>query len=466
MDPNPESSSTVDLQLRGLTCASCVARVETALRRVAGVAAAQVDLVRQRAHVRGAAGGLRTGDLVRAVTEAGYEVLGTSASAAERTAAAGTAEAAEAEAGHGLRRDAVVAAALTVPLLVLAMAHGAIPGSHGPLGAWLQFALATAVVFGPGRRFLLLALRALRHRTADMNTLVGLGTLASWGQSTATLLLAPAAHAPELYFEAAATIVTFVLFGKLLEHRARHRLGDAVRHLHALVPAHAHRVTAAGEERVAVAALRIGDTVAVRPGERLPADGEIVAGTSAIDESMLTGESLPIDRGPGAVVHGGTLNANGHLVVRVTREGEQQTVARIAAAVAAAQATRAPIAALADRVSAVFVPVVLGLAALTFAIWWLAAPPETALAQAVERMVAVLVIACPCALGLATPAAVAVGAGRGAELGILWKGGAAIEAASRLDTVFVDKTGTVTRGRPALVAAEDATGAASDEVLA
>ncbi len=466
---SPEPA-TIDLQLRGMTCAGCVARVDAGLRRVPGVADVDVNLVSQRARVRLEDPATRTADLVAAVTASGYEVLGTSTTAAQRSAATAAADEDEAAERARLRRDAWTAGALTAPLLALAMSHGAIPGSDGPVGHWLQFVLATLVVFGPGRRFLQLALGALRHRTADMNTLVSLGSLAAWGQSTATLLVATfAGHVGHgelhLYFEAAATILTFVTFGKLLELRARHHLGDAVRSLHALVPAKANRVKGDREEAVEIGALQIGDLVAVRPGERLPADGEVTEGSSAVDESMLTGESLPIDKEPGDMVFGGTLNRQGRLVVRITSQGEESALGRIAAAVEAAQATRAPIAQLADRVSAVFVPVVLGIALLTFAAWWLVAPADARVATAVERMVAVLVIACPCALGLATPAAVAVGVGRGAELGILWKGGAAIEAASHLDTVFVDKTGTVTRGEPELVAAEDLQGAASDEVL-
>ncbi|MCB9884079.1 MAG: copper-translocating P-type ATPase [Planctomycetes bacterium] len=464
------SDQTVDLQLRGMTCAGCVARVDAGLRQVSGVADVDVNLVNQSARVRLADPDTAVADLVAAVKASGYEVIGTSTTAAQRRATSDAAAADEAAERARLRRDAAVAGALTAPLLVLAMSHGAIPGSDGPVGHWLQFALATLVVFGPGRRFLRLALSALRHRTTDMNTLVSLGALAAWGQSTATLLAATfASHVAHgevhLYFEAAATILTFVTFGKLLELRARHHLGDAVRSLHALVPAKAVRVGSNGEETVEIASLQIGDRVVVRPGERVPADGEVTEGNSAIDESMLTGESLPIDKAPGDAVFGGTLNREGRLVVRVTRQGEESALGRIAAAVEAAQATRAPIAQLADRVSAVFVPAVLAIALLTFVVWWSITPGDAAVGTAVERMVAVLVIACPCALGLATPAAVAVGVGRGAELGILWKGGAAIEAASHLDTVFVDKTGTVTRGEPELVAAEDLQGTASDEVL-
>jgi Cu+-exporting ATPase len=331
------------------------------------------------------------------------------------------------------------------------MAHGAIPGTDGAVGRWLQLALATPVVFGPGLRFLRLAARALRHRTADMSTLVSIGTLAAWGYSTVAVV-APGvfphgAHAaPHLYFEAAAAIITFVLLGKLLETRARRRLSDAVRGLVALVPMTARRRRGDREEDVPVEALAVDDLVAIRPGERIAIDGAIEEGQSAVDESMLTGESVPVDKGPGDAVFGGTQNHSGALVVRVTRVGGDTALARIVEAVEQAQGSRAPIARARrsrerglrpdrarDRDAGVRVWLAIDLSA-------------DGVAVAIERFVAVLVIACPCALGLATPAAVAVGTGRGAELGVLIKGGAALEAASRVDTVLLDKTGTVTEG--------------------
>ncbi|MGN6106104.1 MAG: copper-translocating P-type ATPase, partial [Kofleriaceae bacterium] len=338
---------------------------------------------------------------------------------------------------------------------------------------WLQLALATPVMFGPGRRFLRLAWAALRHRTADMNTLVSIGALAAWGYSTFALLVPRAfPHAehgvlPHLYFEAAAAIVTFVLLGKLLETRARKRLSDAVRGLIALVPRTARVVTRDGTERdVGVEALAVGDLVLVRPGERIPTDGEVMRGTSAVDESMLTGESLPVDKQPGAPVFGGTLNQSGALTFRVTRTGGDTALARIVEAVEQAQGSRAPIARLADVVSAYFVPIVIGIATVALVAWFAIDPGTGGLAVAVERFVAVLVIACPCALGLATPAAVAVGTGRGAELGILVKGGAVLEAASRVDTVLLDKTGTVTEGKPTLTDVVDASGRGELALLA
>jgi Cu+-exporting ATPase len=472
------AADSVELELTGMTCASCVARIDKALRAVPGVAEANVNLATKRATVaveRGVAGVV---ELTAAIERAGYGVLaarvehaapatplrstkepnGESRSAARadaRASAAALREEADTSERNGLVRDVLLSAALTAPLLVLAMSHGAWPWTESTAGRWLQLALATLVVFGPGARFLALAWRALRARSADMHTLVSLGVLAAWGYSLVALVAPeafPHTHGavPHLYFEAAATIVTFVLLGKLLEARARGHLGDAVRGLHALVPRTARLRVGKREEDVPLARLRPGDEVLVRPGERVPSDGVIVEGESAVDESLLSGESLPVEKHVGDEVVGGALNQSGALVVRIARTGEDTVLARIAAAVEDAQGSRAPIARLADQVSAVFVPVVLGIAVVTFVLWLALGGGDAPFATALERAVAVLVIACPCALGLATPAAVAVGTGRGAELGVLFKGGGVIEAAARIDTVFVDKTGTLTEGRPAL----------------
>lgn len=471
--PQANEGEVCELPIQGMTCASCVRRVETALARVPGVTAATVNLATHRATVTLDPARATGARLVEAVRKAGYDVAGAEAllregaddrvGRASRPSAADTArvmEAAEAAEDRSIRRGLALSAGLTVPLLVIAMSHGAIPGTGGTFGTWLQLALATPVVFGPGRRFLRLAWVAARHRTSDMNTLVSVGVLAAWTYSfvaTAAPGLFPHAEhgvVPHVYYEAAAAIVTFVLLGKWMEARARKRLSDAVRGLVSLVPPVARRVRRSAdgeaEEEVAVEALAHGDLLRVRPGERLPTDGEVAEGTSAVDESMLTGESLPVDKRAGAPVYGGTLNQAGALLVRVTRTGGETALARIVEAVEQAQGSRAPIAHLADTVSAIFVPVVIGIATLTFLVWAALDPSATGIATAVERFVAVLVIACPCALGLATPAAVAVGTGRGAELGILVKGGSALEAASRVDTVLLDKTGTLTTGRPVL----------------
>jgi P-type Cu+ transporter len=422
----------------GMTCANCVGRVERALRAVPGVGAAQVNLATQRATVEFDPALTQPSALAGAVQHAGYQVP--RAAPAQRARVLAEAERALVV---RLRRDLIVAASCTLPLLILAMSHGAIPHPR-----WLQLALATPVLFGPGRYFLRHAWAAARARSADMNTLVSLGAVAAYGYSLLALLtpdwLTPRlhGHAGEhpLYFEAGAAIVTFVLAGKLLEARARRRLSAALRGLDALLPQHATRADGA---QIPLAELTVGDRLLVRPGERVPADGTIEEGHSALDESMLTGESLPRDRGPGDAIVGGTLNQSGALILRVSSVGEDSALARIVEAVEQAQGSRAPIAALADRVSAWFVPAVLGISMVTFGVW-----AAFDLAVAFERAIAVLVIACPCALGLATPAAIAVGTARGASLGVLIRGGSALEAAASLDTLLFDKTGTLTAGKP------------------
>ncbi|MDI1480224.1 heavy metal translocating P-type ATPase [Polyangium sp. y55x31] len=464
----------IDLPVEGMTCAACVRRIERALLATEGVHEAKVNLVTRTATVTYDPATGKTESLVTAIERAGYSVPRQAAAPETSAAPAERTHAADASLDHErrvLRRDFAIALGLSVPLLVLGMSHGWIPGADGTIGRLVQLALATAVILGPGRRFFRLAWIALRHRAADMNTLVSLGTGAAWIYS-AIAVLAPglfphAAHGlrPHVYFEAVGAIVSFVLLGKLLETRARKRLTDAVRGLVALQPKTARRLRGDIEDEIPLSHLAPGDIVRVRPGERLPSDGEVLAGASAVDESMLTGESLPVDKTAGAPVFGGTLNQSGQLTVRITKTGAETTLAQIAAAVEQAQGSKAPIARLADTVSGVFVPVVLGIATLAFAAWLFVDPSATGLAAAVERFVAVLVIACPCALGLATPAAVAVGTGRGAELGVLVKGGTALEAASRVDTVIVDKTGTVTAGRPTLSAVKTMPSFREEDIL-
>ncbi len=488
--PSQRPTEVIELPVLGMTCAACVRRVEKAAAAVAGVSRAEINLPLSRARLEGPAGELSAERVAAAIRAAGYDVPD---DALHPVAGAPSGNAAlVAEAGRreqaSLRRQLVVAWALTAPLLVIAMSHGAlIPMRHAWLELALQGALGSAVVLGPGRRFFAAGWIALRHRAPDMNALIALGCGASWGTSVVGLARwwaagQPMAAMPALYFEAAAAIIAFVLLGKWLEARARQRVTAAVSGLAALLPAVARRLReapdggAAGdeggaadaEEEVDPAALAAPDRVRVRPGERFPADGTVLEGRSTADESLLTGESAAVDKHEGSAVYAGALNHGGALVVRVARSGAQTALGRIAAAVEAAQGEKAPIARLADRVSAVFVPVVLAIAALTFAGWMLGG---AGWAVAVERFVAVLVIACPCALGLATPAAVAVATGRGAELGVLFKGGPALEAASQIDTVCLDKTGTLTAGAPSLmevVARRDAaeTDAAETEAAA
>ena len=440
-----------ELPIDGMTCSACVGHVEKALRATPGVLDATVNLVTRRGTVLYDPQSATPASLAVAIEAAGYRVptLSTSDRASER-------DEAESREHSELRRDFLYALALTLPLLVIGMSHGLLPSLHGTAGRWLQLTLATVVVLGPGRRFFRAAWASLRHRIADMNTLVSMGAGAAFLYSTVAVV-APGlfphgehGHLAEIYFEATGAILTFVLLGKLLEARARKRLSDAVRALVALRPKTARRVRNDIEEDVDAESLLPGDVVRVRPGERIATDGEIIDGSSAIDESMLTGESMPVDKSKGALVFGGTLNQSGAITLRVTRTGGETALARIVEAVEQAQGSKAPIARLADFVSGIFVPVVLGIATVTLIAWLLVDSSGTGVATAIERFVAVLVIACPCALGLATPAAVAVGTGRGAELGILFKGGAVLETASRVNTVLLDKTGTLTAGRPVL----------------
>lgn len=474
-----ESTVRVELRVGGMSCASCVAHVEKALRDVPGVTDASVNLVTERATVMAHADVSRD-TLAAAIVEAGYEILGEPAPSppcadADSPPLARAEKEAEVDASSGERAFAI-SLALSLPLVALGMAHGLTPAEWLGASRTIQLVLATLVLAGPGRRFFSGARVALRRRAADMNTLVALGTGAAWLYSSVAVLApqlfsssAHAAHGalPDVYFEAAGAIVTLVLLGKRLEARARKRLSAAVRGLLALTPETARRVVqdGSGEEEVPLAALALRDRVLVRPGERVATDGLVRDGASSVDESMLTGESLPIDKAPGDMVFGGTQNQTGALVIEVTRLGKDTALARIVEAVEAAQGSKAPIARLGDRVAAVFVPIVVTVALVTLATWLALDPSPAGWSRAIERLVAVLVIACPCAVGLATPAAIAVGTGRGAALGVLLRGGEALEAASRIDTVLLDKTGTLTVGKPEVVEIACADAESSEDEL-
>lgn len=457
------SDSALDLPVLGMTCAACVRRVEKAASAVPGVTRAEVNLPLSKVTISGAPEIARA--VAAAIRKAGYEVppdvLDGTSTGGERLAKI---ERAHRDETAALQRDATVAIVATVPLLVVAMSHGRLLA--GTAGVIVQLALGSLVVLWPGARYLRAGVRAVAHKSPDMNTLIALGAGVAWLSSAIVAidwLGGLRHHEPHLFFEAGAAIVAFVMIGKLMESRARSRVADAVRGLIALAPPTAHALRDGHEHEVDAAALTAGDTIAIRPGERVPADGTVIEGQSALDESLLTGESLPVDKSEGSPVYAGTLNHHGALVVRVARAGGDTALARIARAVEDAQGRKAPIARLADRVSAIFVPAVLAIAAAT-GIAWLAsgAPGEVA----ISRVVAVLVIACPCALGLATPAAVAVGTSRGAELGVLYRGGEVLEMASAIDIACLDKTGTLTTGKPALVSIHPASGTTDADLLA
>ncbi|MGE7413081.1 heavy metal translocating P-type ATPase [Methylobacterium tarhaniae] len=454
----PEAAS--ELAVAGMTCASCTGRVERLLRRVPGVREASANLATGRVTVRHPAGLVPLDALEAAVREAGYEPRRVSE---ETESPSGPREA------ETLTRDLILAALLSLPVVVLDMGshlvgHGLLPGAWS---AGIQAVFATLVLAGPGRRFFARGLPGLVRGHPDMNALVALGAGAAYLFSLVATLVphwlpAGAAH---VYFEASVLIVTLILLGRSLEARARGRTGAAVARLVGLAPKTALLLRDGAETEVPVAELAVGDRVRVRPGERLPADGRVVEGMSRIDESMLTGEPVPVAKNPGDPVTGGTVNGTGALTVRVERVGADTALAQIVRMVEAAQGAKLPIQALADRVTAWFVPAVLALALLT-ALTWLVLAPSPALGLALVHAVAVLIIACPCAMGLATPTSIMVGTGRAAERGILFRSGAGLQALEDVRVVAFDKTGTLTEGRPTLTDLIPAPGFDADGVLA
>jgi Cu+-exporting ATPase len=456
-------STALELAIGGMTCANCSNRVERALRATPGVLEATVNLATERATLRIFPATVSVEALLRAVEDAGY----TAQALGAEDAAAAEAGAREAELRARLR-DTVVAALLSGPILLLAMGPMLLPGlaelmtriAPAPrFWEWLQFALGSAVVFGPGRRFFSTGWTAFRHGSPDMNSLVMTGVGAAWLYS-AVVMLAPGllpAEARHVYFESAAVVVTLILMGKYLEALAKGRTGAAIRKLIGLQAKTARVLRDGREQDVPIASVARGDLVIVRPGERVPVDGEVREGESYVDESMLTGEPMPAVKRAGDRVVGGTVNQHGLLQVEARQVGKQTMLAQIIRMVEQAQGSKLPIQRLADRVVGVFTPIVLAVAALTFA-FWLALGPAPAITLALVSTVAVLVVACPCAMGLATPAAIMVGSGRAAELGVLFRKGEALEALSHVDTVVFDKTGTLTLGRPQLTDIEAAPG--------
>lgn len=431
----------IDLAIIGMSCANCAKAVERAVSRVDGVAAAEVNLAAEACRVRFDSSTATVDAMVKAVEAAGFRAVPARADGEEERIAREIDE-------RMRRRRFLVGVAFAVPLVTLSMLAdaGFLRGAPGAAALpWVLLGLATPVQFYAGWGFLSGAVRALRARSANMDVLVALGSSVAYIWS-ATVVVLPGVHG-HLLFETAALIVTLVQLGKMLEGRARGRASRALRSLMELAPTVAHLRFDAGERDVPAAALKPGDVISVHPGERLPADGEVVTGRSGVDESLLTGEAMPVDKQPGARVFGATVNGEGLLAVRVTGTGESTALAHIVRLVRDAQAGRAPVQRLADRVSGVFVPAVAALAAATFLAWWAIGSDPVA---AMVRMVAVLVIACPCALGLATPTAILVGTGRGARMGLLFRGPEALEGASRVRTVLLDKTGTLTAGRPVL----------------
>jgi Cu+-exporting ATPase len=439
-----------------MTCAACVRRVERALKDVDGVEDVEINLATERARVRLAASHRAPEELYRAVRDAGYDVIEATSNVEEQAAAE---EASRERERSALLRRVMTAGVLTLPILVLQM----VPMTWEAAEVWVEgviaeqhllyvlFVLASIVQFGPGRRFYRLGWKAARSGTPDMNTLVMLGTTAAYAYSVVAtfvpgFLPAGTAH---VYYEAAASIITLILLGKYMEARAKGRTGAAMKTLLQLRPSSADVVRDGREMNVPIEAVQLNDLVLVRPGDRIPVDGLVEEGSSYVDESMISGEPVPVAKGVGDEVVGGTVNDSGSFRFRATRVGRDTVLAQIIKMVEQAQGSRPQIQAVADRVVAVFVPAVLLIAAGTF-LGWMMLGPSPALTYALVAAVSVLIIACPCAMGLATPTSVMVGTGKAAEMGVLFRRGAALETLARADTVVLDKTGTLTEGRPGL----------------
>ncbi|HGN8843032.1 TPA: heavy metal translocating P-type ATPase [Klebsiella pneumoniae] len=460
--------ASVELSVQGMTCASCVGRVEKSLRAVKGVKEATVNLATERATVRGTAG---ADDLITAIEKIGYEASLVDNQSQNNDDAAEKKDAEKAV----LKKDLVLATVLALPVFILEMGSHVIPGMHqwimdtiGLQESWyLQFVLTLLVLAIPGRRFYVKGIPALLRLGPDMNSLVSVGTLAAFGYSMV------ATFAPGLlpqgtvnvYYEAAAVIVALILLGRFMEARAKGRTSEAVKRLVGLQAKEAHVLRNGIVIDIPISDVALDDIVEVRPGERVPVDGEVSEGTSFVDESMITGEPIPVEKVPGSLMVGGTVNLKGALRLRATAVGGQTMLSQIIRMVEQAQGSKLPIQAVVDKVTLWFVPVVMLAALLTF-LAWLTFGPSPALSFALVNAVAVLIIACPCAMGLATPTSIMVGTGRGAEMGILFRKGEALQLLKDARVVAVDKTGTLTEGRPVMTDLELAEGFELDLVLA
>jgi heavy metal translocating P-type ATPase len=430
-----EVGESLAFDVRGMTCAACARRVEKTLAAQPGVDEAGVNFALERASVAGRE--LDADELQRAIDRIGYQLVARGETA--------TSHAGHGEHDHGIAlgqedertrlafRRFVVAAVLTIPAVALSMA-----GVMDGWALWLQFALIAPVEFWAGGPFLTSAFKQARHGATNMDTLIAVGTLSAFGYSVYSLLTDG-----DVYFETAGVIITFLLLGKYFEHRSKSRASSAIRKLLELGAKSAHVLRDGREVETPIEEVRPGDRFVVRPGEKIPTDGRVVEGDSALDESMLTGEPVPVDKRSGDEVFGATLNTSGALIVEATRVGSETALAQIAKLVENAQGRKAPVEHLADRVASIFVPVVMGIAVVVFAAWLVT---DHSFERSLLVAIAVLIIACPCAMGLATPAAVMVGTGRGAQLGIVIKGGDVLERSGHLDTVVLDKTGTITKG--------------------
>lgn len=468
MSQSENRHDTISLLIEGMTCASCVARVEKGIKAVPGVTDATVNLATERATVRGTASAEA---VIAAIEKTGYEARPV------ETAGQGEDDSEEKKEAERVRlkRDLILASVLALPVFVLEMGSHLIPGMHewviktiGLQQSWYwQFALTLLVLTIPGRRFYLKGFPALARLAPDMNSLVAVGTSAAFGYSlvaTFTPDLLPEGTV-NVYYEAAAVIVALILLGRFLEARAKGRTSEAIKRLVGLQARVAHVLREGRIVDIPVDEVVLGDCVEVRPGERIPVDGEVTEGRSFVDESMITGEPIPVEKSAGSAVVGGTVNQKGALTLRATAVGGQTMLAQIIRLVEQAQGSKLPIQAVVDKVTLWFVPMVMLIAALTFVVW-LAFGPSPALTFALINGVAVLIIACPCAMGLATPTSIMVGTGRGAEMGVLFRKGEALQLLKDAKVVAVDKTGTLTEGRPVLTDLDVASGFERREVLA
>ena len=438
------STEKMILAVGGMTCAACVVHVEDALDEIDGVVSAGVNLATERASVEYIPGLAAVSDMRHAVEDAGYSLIGVVGEQDETATP----------------RDVAVLRRMLLFSLIVAgaiMAVMFLPGAHEFLPFdvdYILLVLATPVQFWAGRQFYHGAWGALKHRTSNMNTLIAVGTSVAYFYSVVVTLLGSVFPLAELgaatYFDTSTAIIALVLLGKYLEARAKQRASSAIRSMMSLQPTTAQIISDGGRRSVDIDDLQVGDSIVVRPGERIPVDGEVIEGTSSIDESMLTGESAPMDKAPGDEVFGGTINTTGSITYRANKVGRDTLLSQIVRMIEEAQASKAPVQRLADTVAAYFVPAVIGVAALTFAFWLVFGPAPSYL-HATLTAVSVLIIACPCALGLATPAAIMVGTGKGAEFGILIRSAEALERANIVRTVAVDKTGTLTMGEPSIV---------------
>ncbi|QPA32843.1 heavy metal translocating P-type ATPase [Thermaerobacillus caldiproteolyticus] len=431
----------LELDVYGMTCAACASRIEKGLNRLNGVTKATVNLASESAFVEYQPGVVEREEILQKIKQLGYE--------AKVKEERDQKQQAKQKEINKKKRQLYVSALLSLPLLYTMVGHFGLPAPHFLMNPWVQFVLATPVQFYIGWPFYVGAFKALRNKSANMDVLVALGTSAAYAYSFAESVrtVSNPAYMPHLYYETSAILITLILLGKLLEALAKGRTTEAISKLVGLQAKEATVIRNGVETKVPIEHVVVGDEIIVKPGEKIPVDGEVISGRSSVDESMITGESIPVTKDPGDQVIGATMNRNGTITIKATKVGKDTALANIIKIVEEAQGSKAPIQRMADRISSYFVPIVVMMAAVTFLVWFFFIRPYD-VPGALEAAISVLVIACPCALGLATPTSIMVGTGKGAEHGILFKGGEHLETAQRIDAILLDKTGTITKGKP------------------